>query len=111
MENTAVDVKGEIEYVEKMDAAEVETPLINHIIGQARTIQTAVLVVEYLKKRIPFGCKIHADQIRYRFTNPTPDNGYWSADIIVENHSFGFDGDELIGICHAFVAGRGEIWA
>lgn len=113
MENTALDFEDEITYLRELEAKtpKDEAPLVNHIIGSARTIQTAVLVVAYLQKRIPHGCKVHPDQIRYRFQDPTPENGWWSAEIMVVNHSFGFEADVLIGLCRAFVAGRGETWA
>lgn len=86
---------------------------VNHIIGCARTIQTAVLVVEYLRTR-SISCGIHGDMIRYAFKEPTAQNGNWSADIIVKTHSISIpdlkQSHELVEICRAFVAGRGEIW-
>jgi hypothetical protein len=95
------------------DAAAVESKPVCHIIGTARTIQTAVLAVAYLRERIPWNVTIDPGQIRYRFTDPTPKNGWWSAEILIETGSLTLDpaADALIDICRAFVAGRGEIWA
>lgn len=96
-------------------ASQEQPKTINHIIGSARTIQTAVLVVEYLKA----GCahphsNIQPAQIKYRFKDPTPSNGWWSAEIIVETYAIDGlsldDSSKFVSICRAFVAGRGEIW-
>lgn len=87
----------------------------NNIIGAARTIQTAVLVVEYLKDHLADPhTHIRRDQIVYRFKEPTSQNGFWSADIIVETHNDELDLEDsalFVNICRAFVAGRGEVWA
>ncbi len=81
---------------------------VNHIIGCTRTIQTAVLVVAYLKTRWP---NIKG-RFEYRVKDPTPSNGYWSSDILVVKYGLGLEHEsEIIGACRAFVAGRGEIWA
>ncbi len=85
--------------------------MINNIIGSARTLRTAVMVCEYLKKRFP---AIPEGTIKYRFTNSTSDNGWWSADIIVETFKNDLDfklSGEMVEVCRAFVAGAGEIWA
>lgn len=85
--------------------------MTRHKIGSARTIQTAVLVCEYLKKACALQCKITPDSIRYVFEDPTPENGWWSADIIVTASDLSEDATHLlVAICRAFVAGRGEIW-
>lgn len=87
---------------------------VRHLIGSTRTIQTAVLVCEYLRKRCALECKINPDSISYVFKDPTPDNGWWSADIVVTTYSFdspSLDASHiLVNTCRAFVAGRGEIW-
>lgn len=85
----------------------------NHIIGHARTIQTAVLVIEYLAGRTP---EIHRDRIQYRFTDPTPSNGFWSAEIYVtlygdESVKLDREISRMVETCRAFVAGAGEVWA
>jgi hypothetical protein len=86
--------------------------LVRHKIGSARTIQTAVLVCEYL--RCALGqpqSEVHPDQIRYHFYDPTDENGFWTADIIVEANQLSLeDSHRFVDICRAFVAGRGEIW-
>jgi hypothetical protein len=89
-----------------------EPKKISHIIGNARTIQPAVLVCEYLRKRV-ITKAFPKEAIVYRFRQPTAENGYWSAYIVVEDA-----GDlppevisELCETCRAFVAGRGEVWA
>jgi len=83
---------------------------INHVIGHARTIRTAIMCVEYLRAR--HFTNLHADMFTFRFTDPTPANGFWSGEIIVrcyreldiaESH-------ELVEVCRAFVAGAGEVW-
>lgn len=88
-------------------------PSINHIIGHTRTIQTAVLVVEYLRRRCGNLKGLHGDMFEYRFKNPTSENGNWSADIIVVTHATALDlevSSKLCETCRAFVAGRGEVW-
>lgn len=93
-----------------------EVEMVNHIVGSTRTIKTAVLVVAYLRERCaqPHS-KVHPDQIKYRFKNPNPANGYWSADIIIETASIvGVsleDSSLFVNVCRAFVAGCGEVWA
>lgn len=84
-----------------------------HKIGCTRTIQSAVLVVEYLALRIP---EFHRDRFSYFFTEPTQRNGWWSADICIT--TYGDEGSRLdkrildaVEICRAFIAGRGEVWA
>ncbi len=88
---------------------------VRHRIGSARTIQTAVLVCEYLRERCALECGINPDAISYVFTNATEANGWWSADIIVTTYSSGIPNLEnshvLVNTCRAFVAGRGEVWA
>jgi hypothetical protein len=86
---------------------------LNHIVGSTRTIQTAVLVVEYLSGRTS---ALHRDRFSYRFKDPTEQNGWWSADILVTTYgdeSLKFDAEisKLVELCRAFVAGRGEVWA
>lgn len=85
----------------------------NHIIGHARTIQTAVLACEYLRARHRSTRGIHPDMISYRFKEPTEQNGFWSADIMVVMYSeLPLDmAGRLVDECRAFIAGRGEIWA
>lgn len=88
-----------------------------HKIGCTRTIKSAILVCEYLRSvcATPHSC-IHGDRIRYYFTDPTPRNGFWSADIIVETFSNESGPEvqlvlsEMVKVCRAYVAGRGEIW-
>ncbi len=85
--------------------------MIRHKIGGARTIQTAVLVCEYLRSRL-IG-KIHPDCIHYAFHEPTAANGNWSADIIVDATETDMTlevSHEFCETCRAFVAGRGEVW-
>lgn len=90
----------------------------NSIIGHARTIKTAILCCEYIRARCchPHS-KIHPDWVKYTFTNPTVDNGYWCSDIIVQTYGDGGAGLSLadssifVAACRAFVAGAGEIWA
>lgn len=90
--------------------------MVNHIVGSTRTIQTAVLVCAYLKDRLaePHS-DVHPDRIRYRMQTPSADNGFWSADIIVETgDAVDFDletSNRFVDTCRAFVVGRGEIWA
>jgi hypothetical protein len=89
-----------------------------HIVGSARTIATAVLCVEYLRARLANPqSEIRADQIGYRFKEPTDKNGWWSSDIGVttysESHAYSLPeplGSRFVEVCRAFVAGRGEIW-
>jgi len=85
----------------------------NHIIGHARTVRTAVLVVEYLSKSLgkPHS-SVHPDRIKYRFTECSDRNGFWQSDIIVEmpfNWSLE-ESSRFVQMCRAFVAGAGEIW-
>lgn len=86
----------------------------NNVIGSARTIQTAVLVCEYLKVYCadPHS-EIRKDQIEYRFKTATDANGYWYADILVVTWKPFTDPTckRFIDVCRAFIAGRGEIWA
>jgi len=88
-----------------------------HKIGSARTIQTAVLVCEYLRRVCANPqSSIHGDCIRYRFTEPSSTNGFWSADILVDVYgAYSKEQDDalsnMVTVCRAFVAGRGEIWA
>ena len=91
--------------------------LVRHKIGCTRTIETAILVCEYLRATCASPHSIvHPDRIRYHFTDPTPQNGWWSADIIVDtyepNEMLKMDNalTMMVRICRAFVAGRGEIW-
>jgi hypothetical protein len=87
-------------------------------IGSTRTIATAVLVVEYLRRRhgAPHS-KIHPDAFSYVFKEPNPANGWWSADIIVTTYNHECDPqldkdiNQAVDLCRAFVAGAGEIWA
>jgi hypothetical protein len=80
---------------------------VRHKIGAARTIETAVLCVAYLQEHF-FPIK---HRIEYTFTDPTPQNGYWSSDIIVEAYEMSEkESREYVQVCRAFVAGRGEIW-
>lgn len=93
---------------------EPELKLVRHKIGSTRTIQTAVLVTEYLRQRCSVECSIHPDAISYVFTDATDKNGFWTADIIVTSHALTEPSMEacsiLVNTCRAFVAGRGEIW-
>jgi hypothetical protein len=86
-------------------AAEIEKPT-NHIIGSARTIRTAVMCVEYLRARKLSEC-YPPNAIKYRFQDPTPANGQWSAEIYVE--MYGYlplnVSSSLVDLCRAFVAG------
>lgn len=89
-----------------------EKMLIRHKIGSARTIQTAVLVCEYLRRALgrPHS-DVRPEQIRYHFYDPTNENGFWTADIIVEAEQLSLeDSSRFVNICRAFVAGRGEVW-
>lgn len=87
-----------------------------HKIGGTRTIQTAVLVCEYLRRTCcnPLS-SIKPDWVRYSFHDPSPDNGFWSADILVDVYGE-YDPEKdkatthMVVVCRAFVAGRGEIW-
>lgn len=91
------------------------TPIIEppkklvHKIGSTRSIQSAVLVCEYLRERVQFS----REAISYHFTDPTDRNGWWSADILVATYGKYDDAEvsKAVEICRAFVAGRGEIWA
>jgi hypothetical protein len=89
-----------------------ELPL-RHKIGSARTIRTAVLVCEFLRSHCCFPhSSVHCDRVKYVFEDPTPENGFWSADIIVEA-PVNWDSKEsarFVEVCRAFVAGAGEIW-
>ncbi len=86
---------------------------LRHKIGDARTIKTAVLVCEFLKSR---HCHPHSgvprDAVHYAFIDPTPENGYWSADIVVDMPiDWNMKESEcFVDTCRAFVAGAGEIW-
>jgi hypothetical protein len=77
-----------------------------HKIGCTRSIQSAVLVCEYLRERTQFA-------ISYAFTEPTDRNGWWSADILITTYGKYNDAElsKAVEVCRAFVAGRGEIWA
>jgi len=91
---------------------EEKLPLV-HKIGSTRSIQSAVLVCEYLRAHcaVPHSF-VHPSAIYYHFTEPTDRNGWWSADILVRANR-GADMkalDVMVDICRAFVAGRGEIW-
>ena len=79
-----------------------------HKIGCTRSIQSAVLVCEYLRQQTSFP----KDLIAYHFTDPTDQNGWWSADILVTTYGKYDDAEmtRLVEQCRAFVAGRGEIW-
>lgn len=86
--------------------------MTRNIIGSTRTIQSAVLVCEYLKKRLakPHS-DVHPDFISYSFKTPTEENGFWMADIIVTMNNMDLKtSNNFVDICRAFVAGRGEIW-
>jgi hypothetical protein len=93
----------------------VESPIpnVSHIIGCARTIQTAVLVVAYLQARLGQPqTSVQRDRISYRFKEPTAENGWWVADIIVKYEPLSLkESSQFVDLCRAFVAGRGEIWA
>jgi hypothetical protein len=88
---------------------------VRHKIGSTRTVPTAILVTAYLEKRhsVNFG----DGRVHYVFTDPTPDNGFWSADIIADTWGEEFDAkldqemSEMVNECRAFVAGRGEVWS
>lgn len=85
---------------------------VRHKIGGTRTTRTAVLVCEYLRDKCaqPHS-EVHPDSIRYHFIDPTPQNGFWSADIIIEHHALTEKtSHEFVTVCRAFVAGAGEIW-
>lgn len=85
--------------------------LLRHKIGCARTIQTAILVTEYLRRRFDGIGTVPKDSIRYVFTDATDRNGWWTADIIVDSNNLSIDDSgRLVDECRAFVAGRGEIW-
>lgn len=86
--------------------------LVFNKIGGARTIQTAVLVVEYLRHR-RMSNAVHPDSIIYRFREPGADNGYWGADIGIQMHGNLSleDSSRYAEVCRAFVAGRGELRA
>jgi len=89
-----------------------EPKLNNHIIGHARTIQTAVLVCEYLRKALaqPHS-SVHPDTISYWMQEPSADNGFWSADIVIRTAELDLKtSNRFVNTCRAFVAGRGEIW-
>lgn len=83
-----------------------------HKIGSARTLRTTILVCEYLRDKCAHPhSEVHPSSIRYHFTDPTPQNGFWSSDIIVEHDKLSEKTSrELVTICRAFVAGAGEIW-
>lgn len=102
-----------------MSLAEVnqETPQTRHKIGGTRTIQTAVLVCEYLRARCCYPHSvINGAQLSYFFHDPTEKNGFWSADIIVTTYNTEFDVkvekaiSVMVDTCRAFVAGAGEVW-
>lgn len=86
--------------------------MTRNIVGSTRTIQTAVLVCEYLKARLarPHS-NVSPDSISYLFKTPTEQNGFWTADIMVTMDDMDLKvSDKFVDICRAFVAGRGEIW-
>lgn len=82
-----------------------------NIIGHARTIKTAVAVVEFLRSRKLSPCYA-PDQIQYRFKEPNASNGFWSSDIVVQTQGhLPLDvSSHLCDLCRAFVAGAGEVW-
>lgn len=98
--------------VEAVEAALDGEKPVKHLIGCTRTIKTAVLVCEYLSQRC-VGTSIGRESIHYVFKDPTPNNGYWSADIIVDSYNPAIDYktiSNMVEVCRAFVAGAGEIW-
>lgn len=91
---------------------EIKKPT-RHKVGCTRTIRTAVMVCEYLRERCCKGTALNPTAVHYVFTNPSPDNGFWSADIIVDSWDSVRDQPTLtkcVEVCRAFVAGAGEIW-
>ena len=87
-----------------------EAKPIRHKIGSTRSIQTAVLVCEYLKKRCAISCNIPGDSVSFYCTDPTERNGFWTCDIIVTlwKPLAMSASTDLVNTCRAFVAGRGE---
>lgn len=85
---------------------------MRHKIGGARTIQTTILVCQYLRDKLASPhSEVHPDMIRYHFTEPTQGNGFWTSDIIVEHANLtNKTASEFVSVCRAFVAGAGEIW-
>jgi hypothetical protein len=84
---------------------------IRHIVGATRTIKTAVLVCEYLRDKCcaPHS-KVHRDLVKYEFKEPCPENGYWSATILIDGNMEYPESERFVETCRAFVAGAGEIW-
>lgn len=82
------------------------------IVGSARCIQTAVLVTEYMRKRI---CVPHSevipDRVHYRLKEFTECSGWWAAEIYVHGELSLDESKLFVDTCRAFVAGRGELWA
>lgn len=88
-----------------------EAKRVRNIIGAARTIRTAVLVCEYLKDKC---CSPHSsvprDLVIYEFKAPCPENGFWSATILIDGNLEYAESTRFVETCRAFVAGSGEIW-
>lgn len=78
------------------------------IIGNTKTIHTAILVVEYLKKRLG---NPHSDIAKENITYREIPNGEpWKFEIGVIVEMNLKDSNAFVDNCRAFVAGRGEIW-
>lgn len=97
--------------LEQVEAALDGSKVVTHRIGATRTIQTAVLVLAYLSHYFP---QIAPHRIHYVFKDVSDKNGFWTADIMVDSYEYSKREealiDSMVGICRAFVAGRGEIW-
>ena len=89
-----------------------ETKHIRHKIGSARTIKTAVLVCQYLNDKCCFPhSEVNKDRVIYEFKDPSPQNGFWPADIFIDQEIVSLaDSTRFVRECRAFVAGAGEIW-
>lgn len=84
---------------------------IRNIVGCTRTLRTAVTVCRYLQDTCcaPHS-KVPRDLVKYEFKDPTPENGYWSATILIDGEMEYADATLFVQTCRAFVAGAGEIW-
>jgi len=87
-----------------------EPKQINHIIGCARKQRTAVLVVDYLKKRFPD----HCDFLEYQDGHSLAEDLHeWQIIRISDSIASIQDESLLIEVCRALVAGCGDydVWA
>ncbi len=85
---------------------------IRHKIGSTRTIRTAVLVCQYLEDKCcaPHS-EVHKDRVIYEFKDPSQQNGFWTADILIDQNLVTLETSTMfVRECRAFVAGAGEIW-